>query len=55
MFLCYGFDVSGDGVKTPFNEGTMFVIPELLSTLMGMGAFGAAFGLYWFRKTMIKK
>jgi hypothetical protein len=55
MFLCYGTDAQGKSVETPFSGGTMFVIPDLASTLMGLTAFGGAYGLYYLRKRKIMK
>lgn len=50
MFLCYGTDAKGNPAETPFSGGTMFAIPDLASTLMGLTAFGGAYGLYYQRK-----
>jgi hypothetical protein len=50
MFLCYGIDAKGKPAETPFSGGTMFVIPDLASTLVGLTAFGGAYGLYYLRK-----
>lgn len=51
MFVCYGFDVTGKDAKTPFSGGTMFVVPEVETTLIGFSAFACAFGFYaWKRR-----
>jgi hypothetical protein len=50
MFLCHGTDAEEKSAETPFSGGTMFVIPDLESTLMGITAFGGAYGLYYLRK-----
>ena len=55
MFLCYGIDAKGKPAETPFSGGTMFAIPDLASTLMGLTAFGGAYGLYHLRKRKIMK
>jgi hypothetical protein len=55
MFLCYGTDAKGRPAKTPFSGGTMFAIPDLASTLIGLTAFGGAYGLYYLRKRKIMK
>jgi len=50
MFLCYGTDAQGKPAESPFSGGTMFVIPDLAGTLVGLTAFGSAFGIYSLRK-----
>jgi len=55
MVLCYGTDAEGKPAETPFSGGTMFAIPDLASTLMGLTAFGGAYGLYYLRKRKIMK
>ena len=55
MFICYGTDAKGKPAETPFSGGTMFAIPDLASTLMGLTAFGGAYGLYYLRKRKIMK
>lgn len=55
MFLCYGTDAKGKPAKTPFSGATMFVIPDLASTLTGLTAFGGAYGLYCLRKRKMTK
>jgi spore maturation protein SpmA len=62
MFLCYasaqiqiGNHVTTIKYKTPFSDGTTLVIPDLASTLMGLTAFGSAYGLYYLRKRKIMK
>jgi len=55
MFLCYGTDADRNPAETPFSGGTMFAVPDLASTLMGLTAFGGAYGLYYLRKRKIMK
>jgi len=50
MFLCYGTDAQGNSVETPFSGGTMFVISDLASTLIGLTAFSGAYITYTLRK-----
>jgi hypothetical protein len=46
MFLCYGTDNDGNPVKTPFSEGTMFVIPEYIGPIIALCSCFAAYGAY---------
>lgn len=48
--LCHGMDAAGKPVYTAFSELTAFVVPEVATTLIGLTAFGGAFGLYGLRK-----
>jgi hypothetical protein len=49
MFLCYGTDAHGNGLKTAFSTGTLFVTPEY--SLGGIVAFAACFcGYIIFKK-----
>jgi hypothetical protein len=46
MFLCYGTDSADKPTETAFSKGTMFVVPEYIVPIMGIGACFAAYGGY---------
>jgi hypothetical protein len=43
VFLCYGSDANGNPVETPFNQGTLFVVPEYATPILGVAACFAAY------------
>lgn len=47
--LCYGFDANGDPVETPFNQGTVFVLPEYVTPILGVAACFAGYGVFKIR------
>jgi len=55
MFLCFGIDSAGKPAETPFSKGTMFVIPFIPSTIIGLGAMVGVLGLFYFRKGRTKR
>lgn len=55
MFLCYGTDANGKGLKTPFSGGTLFVVPEFPVPLVAVGASFAALAVYKKLKRQVPK
>ncbi len=43
VLLCYGLDANGNPVETPFNQGTLFVVPEYVTPILGVAACFAAY------------
>jgi hypothetical protein len=55
MFLCFGIDSAGKPAETPFSKRTMFVIPYVPSTILGLGAMVGVLGIYYFSKGRTKR
>ena len=55
MFLCYGTDSAGKSAKTPFSQGTLFVVPEYITPIMGISSCFAAYAVFRKRKFFTKK